>query len=121
MRVSTHLTGRFRRSDAATTATISGPGVPLEPNAPPTSGRCTRASIPSACLNAALWRWTSCADTHTSSPSASTPRGSIGAAAVRGIACDARTTWAARANAPSTSPEDFSKRSISSGSESSSS
>ena len=89
--------------------------MPLEPNAPPTSGRITSKSRPSACLNAARVRYVSCAEIHTVEPSTTMPRGSIGAATVRGIECRARTTWAAAANAPSMSPVVLSKRTIGSG------
>ena len=121
-RSSAHFTGLPSRSAAAAAAATSGAGVPFDPKAPPTSGRITRiapGSSPSACASPLRVRCTSCAETQATRPSpsgsASTPRGSIGAATMRGTACRALTTCAAAAKAPSTSPPECSKRSSASG------
>ena len=105
------------RSAASATSGVSTGSVPLEPKPPPTSGTITRiadSARPSICASCARGRCALCDDDQTvrrSPPARRSPRAAPSATPTsRGITWSVRTTCAAAANAPATSPARFSQR-----------
>ena len=118
-RSSVQRTGRPSSAAANATTGVSTGNVPLEPNPPPTSGTITRSdasSRRSICASCARGRCALSDDVHTVSRSpsgtASAPLPSSKAFVSRPITRSVRTTCAARANAPATSPSRCSQRAI---------